>query len=153
MEESQPGWAQRVLKRSGVAAAPIPEVEVEPEGPPPPQVFVVEQGSTLEGRLVMNRPIRIEGELRGSIVSSDSVHVTETGTVEGDINARCIDVLGAVVGNLTGSREVILQAGGKLHGAVETSSFVLERGAYFNGQTRMRLPQHASRGLVEPLSL
>jgi len=62
-------------------------------------------------------------------------------------------VLGAVVGNLTGSREVILHPGGKLHGDVETSSFLVERGAYFNGRTLMRLPQHTSRGLVEPLPL
>jgi cytoskeletal protein CcmA (bactofilin family) len=155
MEQSQPGWAQRVLRRSAADAA-LPteaEIEVEQAVPQGPEPAIIEQGCTLEGKLVMNRPIRIEGELKGSVISSESVLVTESGTVEGDITARSVEVRGAVVGSLTGSREVILHPGGKLHGDVETSSFVVERGAYFNGSTRMRLPQHTSRGLVEPLPL
>ena len=71
--------------------------------------------------------------------------VTQEGTVVGDIRARSVEVHGAVVGNVSGRREVRLRASGRLQGDVVTSSFELERGAYFNGHTKMLRPQDTSR--------
>jgi cytoskeletal protein CcmA (bactofilin family) len=144
MEQTSPGWTQRVLRRPRSLDDPENTEEAELEVAAP-KLTVIEQGCALEGRLVVDRPVRIEGELRGSIVSSESVCVAASGTVEGEIRARSIEIYGAVVGNVTGTREVILQPNGKLHGDVETSSFVVERRAYFNGRTSMHLPQLASR--------
>jgi cytoskeletal protein CcmA (bactofilin family) len=151
MDENRSGWTQRLLKRSPTDPELIPAPAPLPEEAP--DVAVIDSSCSMEGRLVMDRPIRIEGEVRGTIVSSATVWVTESGTVEGDIRARCIEIRGAVMGNVTGTREVLVQAGGKLSGDVETASFVVERSAYFNGTTRMRLPQLSSRGAGESLSL
>jgi cytoskeletal protein CcmA (bactofilin family) len=139
MEPSKPSWTSRILQRA--ESKPVPEetpIEPVPTGPP---VAVIDSGCSMDGRLVMDRPIRIEGHLRGEVETSDVVVVAETGSVEGSIRARSIIIYGAVVGNVTGRREVELRAGGKLHGDVITSSFELERGAYFNGHTRMLRPQ------------
>jgi len=144
MEQTRPGWIPLIPGRQKdalVPADPAPPVETPPEEQP----MVVEYGCSLEGRLQTDKPIRIEGDLRGSVVSSETVWVTESGTVEGDIQARSVEIRGAVVGNVTGSRDVLLYVEGKLHGDVDTSSLVVERGAYFNGRTTMRRPQHASR--------
>jgi len=144
MEQSPPGWTQRVLRRPRVEEE-LEDAEAIEAASTEPRATVIEQGCRLEGRMLVDRPVRIEGELHGSITSTDSICVMESGTVEGDIKARSIEIRGAVVGNVTGSREVILHPSGKLHGQVETSSLVVERGAYFNGQTSMHLPQLASR--------
>jgi len=54
-------------------------------------------------------------------------------------------IRGAVVGDVTASREVVIHAGARLHGDVETPSLVIERGAFFNGRTRMYRPEHELR--------
>jgi cytoskeletal protein CcmA (bactofilin family) len=49
------------------------------------------------------------------------------------------------VGEVHAAREVVLHASGRLQGSVETPSFVVERGAVFNGETRMFRPELSAR--------
>jgi cytoskeletal protein CcmA (bactofilin family) len=149
MEQTSTRWTPLGLRRSRSAPAPVGE-NPEPRVPEVPST-VVERDCALEGKLVSDRPVRIEGELRGSVKTSKTVFVSQTGTVEGAIEARSVEIRGAVVGDVAAVREVILCAGGKLHGDVETSSLVIERGAHFTGGTRMKLPQHSSRSVTVSL--
>jgi len=148
MEQTSTRWTPLALRRSR-AAAPPGDAKPEPLVQEVPST-VVERDCALEGKLVSDRPVRIEGELRGSVETTQTVLVTVTGTVEGAIEARSVEIRGAVVGDVAGAREVILRTGGKLHGDIETSSLVIERGAHFTGGTRMKLPQHSSRSATEP---
>ena len=103
----------------------------------------IEPGCEMTGKLALDRPLVIEGEFRGAIASESSVEVSEGGSVEAAIRARSVVIHGAVVGDVFASREVVLHAGARLHGDVETPSLVIERGAFFNGRTRMYRPEHA----------
>jgi cytoskeletal protein CcmA (bactofilin family) len=111
----------------------------------PPATCRLEHGCEMSGRLALARPLVIEGEFRGAIESESSVVVSETGSVEASIRARSVEIRGAVVGDVSSAREVVIHAGGRLHGDVETPSLVIERGAFFNGRTRMYRPEHALR--------
>lgn len=143
MDRGQTGWVRRVLDvPASRSAAPRPE---PPAAPPAPRAVRVEHGSTLEGTLALDRSIEIEGEYRGAIDCREAVTVGETGTVEANVRARCVEIRGAVVGDIDASREVILRAGGRLHGKVSTPSFVVERGAFYNGETRMYRPELAAQ--------
>jgi cytoskeletal protein CcmA (bactofilin family) len=147
MDRGQTGWVRRVLDApTSRSAALAPE---PPTAPPAPRAVRVEQGSTLEGTLALDRSLEIEGEYRGGINCREGVTVGETGTVEANIRARCVEIRGAVVGDIDASREVILRAGGRLHGKVSTPSFVVERGAFFNGETRMYRPELAAQARRE----
>jgi cytoskeletal protein CcmA (bactofilin family) len=101
----------------------------------------IERGVEMSGKLVTERPLRIEGEFRGEIESASMVIVTEGGSVEAPIRARTVEIHGAVVGNVTATRELVIHATGKLHGDVEAPSVVIERGAIFSGRTQMYRPQ------------
>lgn len=146
MDRGETGWVRRVLDVPASRRV-VPEPE-PPVAPPAPRAVRVEQGSALEGTLALDRSIEIEGEYRGAIDCREGVTVGETGTVEANIRARCVEIRGAVVGDIDASREVILHAGGRLHGKVSTPSFVLERGAFFNGETRMYRPELAAQARV-----
>jgi cytoskeletal protein CcmA (bactofilin family) len=113
----------------------------------------IEPGCELSGRLVIGRPVRVEGELRGEIESASTVVVAEGGAVEGPIRARTVEIHGAVAGDVAASREVVIHAGGRLHGDVETPSLVIERGAVFNGRTRMYRPERELRADAPALPL
>ena len=115
----------------------------EPVAPPPamPQMASIDPGCEIEGKLVLERSIRVEGEFRGSIHSGETVSVGPQAAVQADLEARSIEIHGAVVGNLKASREVVLHPGSRLHGDIETPSLVIERGAFCSGETRMFRPE------------
>jgi cytoskeletal protein CcmA (bactofilin family) len=147
-EDPRPGWTRRILQRRDDEARLAPaEPPSEPVGPAP---VVIAAECTMEGRLVSERPVRVEGSYRGSIESADTVVVALDGTVEGDIVARTVVIEGAVVGDVTGRRDVRLLGTGKLHGLVATACFEVVPGAFFNGTTRMHRPQ--DRRVPDPLT-
>ena len=93
----------------------------------------------------MKTSIEIDGEFRGAIQSDEVVTVGAAAAIEGDICARSVHVRGAVVGDVAASREIVIHATGRIHGDVSTPSLVVERGAFFNGRTRMYRPELVAR--------
>jgi len=135
------GWRRLALGAPAIEAlARSPQAEI---GADEADVARIAPGVEMNGRLVVERPLRIEGEFRGELESTSSVLVSETGAVEAPIRARSVEIRGAVVGDLVASREVVVYATGRLHGDVETPSLVIERGATFNGRTRMYRPERS----------
>jgi cytoskeletal protein CcmA (bactofilin family) len=110
------------------------------------------QGAEFEGTLRLRESFRIDSEFRGRIFSEGSVTVGEAAGVEATIRAREVIIQGAVVGNVSASRQLIIHAGGRLHGDVETPCLEIERGAVFNGKMTMFRPEavaRAGRGAAE----
>jgi cytoskeletal protein CcmA (bactofilin family) len=138
------GWVRRELGSRGslpASGAPAGAAAAEADG----FAMVVVPGCQLEGTLEVAGSIRVEGEFRGALVSDGTVLVCEAAAVEAQIRARTVVIRGAVVGEVRASRELLLHASGRLKGAVETPSFVIERGAVFNGETRMFRPEQDAR--------
>jgi len=135
------GWRRLVLGAPVQKATPL----LPPGGPgvAEPAITVIQHGVEMNGRLVVEQSLQIEGEFRGEIECAHSVRVAETGAVEAPIRARTVEIRGAVVGDVVAAREVVIFASGRLHGDVETPSLVVERGATFNGRTRMYRPERS----------
>jgi len=148
MDTTKAGWRRLVPgapTEQETAAAPA-RPEIAPIAPPPePDVALIARGVEMNGRLVVTQSLRIEGEFRGDLQSANSIFVSESGTVEAPIRARTVEIHGAVVGNIVASREVVIHATGRLHGDVETPSFVVTRGSTFNGKTTMYRPERNVR--------
>jgi cytoskeletal protein CcmA (bactofilin family) len=104
-----------------------------------------DDGCEVNGRLIVKTSIEIDGEFRGVIESDEAVTVGSEAAIEGDICARSVQVWGAVVGDVAASREVVIHSTGRVHGDVSTPSLVIERGAFFNGRTRMYRPELVAR--------
>jgi cytoskeletal protein CcmA (bactofilin family) len=132
-----------------LSAEPPPADESLPVAPEPerkrPKATRIEPGCEVDGVLSLEGPLLIEGEFRGEIRCQDAVSVLQSGTVEASIEARTVTIEGAVVGNVTSTREVVIARRGKLHGDVVTPSLVIERGAFFQGATRMYRPEQLAR--------
>jgi len=150
------GWKRKVVAEaptSAVATTPTgespsvdsPALELEPERRRP-KATRIEPGCEVDGVLSLEGPLLIEGEFRGEIRCQDAVTVLQSGTVEASIEARTVTIEGAVVGNVTATREIVIARWGKLHGDVVTPSLVIERGAFFQGATRMYRPEQLARG-------
>ncbi len=143
METRISGWRRMVLgaDEPGAAPAQASAPELEPARVREPGMTLIEPGVEMNGRLVVPHSLRVEGEFRGAIESAASVFVSESGAVEAPIKARTVEIRGAVVGDIVAAREVVIHPTGKLHGNVETPSFVVARGATFNGRSQMYRPE------------
>jgi len=111
-----------------------------------------EQGSTFiasgahfEGTLTLRGDFQIDSEFRGALCTDGKVVIGPSGTLEGDIRANEVEILGAVVGDVSARRELILRAGSRLHGEITTACLEIERHAFFSGTTEMTEPQRTSR--------
>jgi cytoskeletal protein CcmA (bactofilin family) len=109
----------------------------------------IDSGANFEGSLRLTESFRIDGEFRGNIESRCTVIVGEGAGVEADVHARDVIIAGAVVGNVTATRQLTLRGTARIHGNIETPSIEAERGAVLNGMTKMVRPDAAARGTAQ----
>lgn len=142
MQQERAGWVRRQLRtRDG---EPTLEPARRPEWEDVSKTFVF-QGAEFEGTLRLRESFRIDSEFRGEIFSEGTVVVGQAAGVEAKIRAREVVIAGAVVGNISASRQLIIRSSGRLHGDVETPCLEIEKGAVFNGRMTMVRPEVAAR--------
>ncbi len=98
---------------------------------------VIAKGITVSGSLHGEGDVLVEGTVIGGIDVGGSVGVTESGTVNGPINANEVDVSGCVEGDITARTYLRLKMTGSITGDVTVRSFIIEEGGYFSGQSHM----------------
>jgi len=146
MEEStqQWGWKRMAVREPEIGAA-------EPsahEGATEARSTFISSGAQFEGTLKLRGDFQIDSDFRGELRTDGKVVVGPSGSVEGNIHANEVEIIGAVVGDIAAKREVSLRAGSRLHGEVTTACLLIERHAFFCGTTAMTEPQRLSRGHV-----
>ena len=97
----------------------------------------LDAGSFIEGALHFEDTFRLDGRLKGRIVSRGDLVVGEHGDVEAEIEVGTIFVSGTVRGSVLAHQRVEIAAGGKLLADIETPSLVVEDGATLQGQCDM----------------
>jgi cytoskeletal protein CcmA (bactofilin family) len=107
-------------------------------------------GALFEGTLSLSGDFRIDSEFRGELSTDGKIVVGPQGSVVGNVHAREVEVFGAVVGNVSARRQMILHAGARLHGDIETACLEIERHAFFQGATKMNEPQAIRRASQAP---
>ena len=99
---------------------------------------VLDKGTQINGKLSFTAPTRIEGRLRGEVRAADLPRDRgQSGVVHGSIWAKTLIVAGEVRGQVLGADRVEIQAGGRVHGLIETRALVVVDGAVFEGDLRM----------------
>lgn len=93
--------------------------------------------STFEGKLSFEGTVRIDGNYKGEIVTTDTLIVGQSAKVEGTIKVGSIIVNGEVHGNVIASQLVELKAPARWYGNIETPQLMIERGVIFQGSCQM----------------
>ncbi|MBF6567972.1 MAG: polymer-forming cytoskeletal protein [Candidatus Binataceae bacterium] len=99
-----------------------------------PTSIAVGANINVSGKLVFNKPVRIEGHFRGEVSSIDLIVITEAGSIEGKIKAPRLVVLGEVRGEITGSRHVMLGPRARVSGRIESEQLAVSEGARLEAQ-------------------
>lgn len=98
---------------------------------------IIGQEASLEGRLTVKHAMRVEGQVKGELSSTDTITVGNTGKVEGTVTAENVVIGGQVDGNIKAGGRVTLEAGSRFTGDLEASRLVITEGAVFNGHSAM----------------
>lgn len=99
---------------------------------------IVGKGATFDGLLEISGGLRVDGTVKGKIVSADVVLIGPSGAVDADIEAKEIIVGGIVRGNIKAPDKVELQTKSQVDGDIVTYSLVVEQGAIFHGNCQMK---------------
>jgi cytoskeletal protein CcmA (bactofilin family) len=104
-------------------------------------------GRTIEikGQVFSNEDLTIEGRIDGSLTCEGAaVIVMEAASVNGDIIARDLTVLGRVDGQMIATDVVHVRSGAVVTGQVMAKNFILNDGGNFVGRVE---PQHLEAAL------
>ena len=109
----------------------------------------MDEGTEFEGELRFKNTFRIDGCVKGKIVSDNTLVVGETARIEADIDCGVVSIRGAVQGRVQGRQRVELLAGCRVQGSLVSPRLVIEEGAFFQGDCDMSV---SSKGAVVALS-
>ena len=98
---------------------------------------LIGSATRIEGRMVVNKSIRLDGTIEGSIESSTDTQVTvaigHTGLVHGDVRAHRVLVNGQVDGNIYAREKCELHETSKVKGDIHYGLLGIEHGAEILG--------------------
>lgn len=100
-------------------------------------VNLLSEGTVIVGDIKTKNDIRIDGIIKGKIITSGRLVVGNTAKIEGNIDCVNVDVLGVVLGDILASGAVALKAPAKIIGNICSSSISIEPGVMFNGNCQM----------------
>lgn len=97
-------------------------------------------GVNLTGRLCFNGIIRLDGRVKGEIISSGTLVVEETAVITGNIMVENIILSGTVHGNIKAAKQIHLNATAKVYGDLNYGELSIE-GAVHEGLSHKLTPE------------
>ncbi len=98
---------------------------------------IIGEESSFRGDIDVKGSARIDGNLEGTVVATESVIVGRDALIKADVQGKDVVVAGRVVGNLRAHERVELHAGARVDGDIETRTFIVDEGVVFNGKCAM----------------
>jgi cytoskeletal protein CcmA (bactofilin family) len=94
-------------------------------------------GSVFEGKLHFEGQVRIDGTFTGEITTTDLLIIGEGAKVSATINCGSVEIKGDINGNVNASDSIVLRATARVQADIYAPSLVMDKGAVFEGNSRM----------------
>jgi cytoskeletal protein CcmA (bactofilin family) len=111
----------------------------------------IDQGVTLEGTLTVKGTFRIDGNVKGNIISEQTVVLGDGAKVEGQIEGNRVVISGRFDGVIFAKGRVEIQAKGVVTGEIHTPCLVIEPGGIFDGRCHMLAASESTKPLTIPI--
>ena len=102
-----------------------------------PSINMVGKETVINGDVQSKSDIRIDGILKGSVITKGKLVVGSSGVVEGDVVCENADISGEIKAKITVSQLLSLKSTSKLNGDIVTNKLSIEPGASFSGSCSM----------------
>ena len=99
---------------------------------------IIGKDTVFNGTLDVKGGLRVDGTAKGKIICSDAVTIGATGVVEAEIEGSTVIIAGRMIGNVSATEKVELQAKCEMDGDIRAKSLVIEQGAMFSGACNMK---------------
>lgn len=112
-----------------------------PQAPPAQRdnKTIIGQGIVFTGEITGNGDLEVRGEVNGTIALPNSIaHVDKSGVAKATINAREVDILGRVEGDISATEVIRMRKDSTVAGNVSAPQVSLEAGALFKGSVDMK---------------
>jgi cytoskeletal protein CcmA (bactofilin family) len=105
----------------------------------------------IKGEISGSEALYIDGRIEGKITLTDNrVTIGRNGTVQADINAREVVVMGKVTGNIECTDRVDIRSEGVVNGNVSTVRISVEDGAVLKGGIEVRSGERKQQNQPQP---
>ena len=123
--------ADTLRERSQTNSSPAPRSEVDERR----ATAWIGQGVVIEGRITSSQDLRIDGRVEGTVEVGDHVlMVGARAAVKANLVAKSILISGTVIGNVTATDRLDLQATGSVEGDISSPRLVMIDGAVVSGK-------------------
>ena len=100
----------------------------------------LDEGTEFTGELRFRDVMRVDGRVKGRIVSDNTLIIGETGQVDAEIDCGVVSIRGRVTGQVHGRQRIELLSGCRVLATLVTPKLLIEDGAFFQGECRMGGP-------------
>lgn len=94
----------------------------------------LEHGCEFEGKLTFSGVVRVNGKLKGDIISDNTLIVGETADIEGTLAVGSIIIGGHVVGDIVAKQRIEIHSTGVVKGKITAPLLVMQEGGQIDGQ-------------------
>ena len=101
-------------------------------------INIISTGTTITGDIMSDGDIRIDGTLKGTLVTKGKVVVGTTGIINGKINCKNSEISGNVEAKINVNELLSLKSSAKVAGDIITNKLAIEPGAIFSGTCNMK---------------
>ena len=100
-------------------------------------INLIGSGTNIVGEVSTSGDIRIDGNLKGNLITKGKLVIGPTGSIIGDIKCMNCDISGKVEGKIIVDALLSLKATSSFKGEIQTNKLHIEPGASFNGSCDM----------------
>jgi cytoskeletal protein CcmA (bactofilin family) len=93
------------------------------------------EGTSVNGDLYFTGTLHLDGNVHGSITTTDVLIVGARAVVEARVKAGEVQISGSITGDVEGTRRVEILEGGRLIGDVKTAQLIINEGGVFQGMS------------------
>jgi cytoskeletal protein CcmA (bactofilin family) len=97
----------------------------------------LDEGTELQGELRFRDALRVDGRIKGKVVSDNLLIIGETGQVDGEIDCGVVSIRGRVTGTVRARQRIELLSGCRVLATLVSPKLLIEDGAFFQGDCRM----------------
>lgn len=102
-----------------------------------PSETVISADTKFKGDIDTDKPLTIEGIFEGTIKSTNTIYVAETGEISATIECKAMTMLGKGSGNILCMESLEFGPAGTFVGNVATRDIVMAAGAKLDGQCKI----------------
>lgn len=103
----------------------------------PERLNRIVEGTNINGDIVSDSNIRIDGFVKGTIRTSGRLFIGAKGRIEGEVICSSAEIEGTLIGTINVKDLLTLKATAKLEGDISTNKLSIEPGAEFTGSCGM----------------